>query len=242
MKKPSPLVSLGLCEEEIKIYEELIVRGASSPTELCVYTKMHRPALYLHLKGLETKDLISVLPSGKRKKYIASSPKKLKDLSSLREKSIQEEIIRLEDMVSMPKSLPRITVRQGTSAIRSAYEEMTQELKKDDVYYRYSSIDNATWIPGRYITDKAKQLRNAKDLQRFIITNEETKTRKSKNPNRSIKTVPKKYDLFKHNVGQLIYSNKVVIIDYNNEMVVVIDNGPIAAFQKALFKTFFSYL
>lgn len=242
MKKESPLLALGLHEEEINIYEALMLQGPMSPTELCAHTKLHRPSLYAHLRGLETKDLISVAPFGKRKKYIANSPKKLKELSLHQEKNIQEEIIRLEELVTIPKGIPRVTVHQGAQALRIIDEEMTQELKKNDTYYRYSSIDNETWVPGRYMTARAKSLRNAKELQRLVITNEETKVRQSSNRNRAIKVVPKKYDLFKHNVAQCIYGDKVIIIDYNNEIAVVIDNAPIAAFHKALFKSFFHSL
>lgn len=242
MKKEQPLVSLGLHSEEIGIYETLLTHGALSPTELCALTKLHRPTLYKRLKELDSKNLITLTPHGKRKKYIANSPKKLKELSFLKDKIVQDEIIRLEELVSTPRNIPHITVHQGASALRLIDEQMTQELKKNDTYYRYSSIDNETWIPGRYMTKRAKSLRDAKALQRLVITNEETRSRQRNNKNRSIKIVPKKYDLFKHGVGQVIYDDKIIIIDYNNEIAVVIDNAPVAAFQKALFKTLFHYL
>lgn len=242
MKKVSPLTLLGLHTEEILIYETLITQGPLSPTELCSHTKLYRPSVYLHLESLRSKDLVSEVPYGKRKKYLANSPKLLKELSTKQEKKILEEVIRLEEIESPSGNTPGIVVRHGRQAIKLIYEEAVMELKKGEMYYRYHSIDTGAWVPGSYVTKKSNRVRNSKDLQRLIITNEENKDRKRNNPNRSIKTVPKKFDLFKHNVGQLLYGNKTIIIDYNNEVAVIIDSGPIAMFQKAIFKTLFHYL
>jgi sugar-specific transcriptional regulator TrmB len=242
MKKQSALTLLGLHDEEIRIYETLITKGPLSPTEICVYTKLHRPNAYVHIANLEQKNLISIVPHGKRKKYSANSPKLLKELSVTQEKMVLEEIMRLEEIETPKEKTPGIVVRYGREAIKMLYEEAVMELKKGDVYYRYHSIDTEAWVPGMYATAKSRRVRDSKDLQRLVITNEENMNRKRQNPNRHIKTVPKKFDLFKHNVGQLMYGNKTAIIDYNNEVAVIIDSAPITMFQKAIFKTFFHYL
>ena len=242
MKYTSPLISLGLHADEVIIYETLIIRGALSPTELCRHTKLHRPSMYKFLDALLQKNLASIVPSGKRNKYVANSPKRLQELSKDQEKRIEGEIIRLEEKVELPKNVPEVVVRNGVQAIKTVYEEMIQEMKKGDVYYRYASLNAHTWTPGKYITAKSKRLRDAKQLQRYIITNQETKSRKRKDFNRDIKVVPQKFDLLKHNVGQMLYNNKVVIIDYNTDSVVIIENKNIAEFQKVLFRAFFYYL
>jgi hypothetical protein len=173
---------------------------------------------------------------------VASSPKRLKELLTEQERKIDEEIIALEDSVTSSQHSPIVTMRHGTQALRQLDEEMTLELKKGDTYYRYSSVDSDKWIPGRYMTNTSKKLRNAKDLQRFIITNDSEKIRKSWHPNRAIKTVPKKFDLFKQHVNLLVYGDKVIIADFEDETAVVIENKKFAEFQKALFKTLYHYL
>jgi sugar-specific transcriptional regulator TrmB len=242
MKKSSPLTLLGLSSEEARIYEVLMTKGAMSPTELCARTDLYRPTIYQSLEALLTKNLVSIVPYGKRSKYTANSPKRLKELSASQEKIIEEEIIRLEEIIPQKSGLPNIVVRQGRQAIRMIYEEVVQELKKGDVYYRYQSIDTEKWVPGLYITAKSRRIRDFKDLQRFVITNDENRKRKNNNPNRSIKALPKLHDLFRHNVGQLMYANKTVLIDYNKEVATIIESEAITSFQKALFKTLFHYL
>jgi DNA-binding MarR family transcriptional regulator len=242
MKKSSPLAFLGITTEEAVIYELLIEKGSLSPTELCSITKLYRPTVYACLKNLLDKDIVSIIPHGKRSKYVANSPKRLKELSENQEKVTQDEIIRLEEISPSKSDLPKIVVRQGRQAIRMIYEDVVQELKKGDIYYRYQSIDTGKWVPGLYITPKSRRIRDVKDLQRFVITNAENKDRKRSNSNRSIKVLPQKHDLFRHNVGQLMYNNKTVIIDYNKEVATIIESEAITEFQKALFKTLFRYL
>jgi sugar-specific transcriptional regulator TrmB len=242
MKKTSPLTLLGLHIDEVTIYEELITRGPLSPTDICAYVKMHRPQVYTNLASLEGHSLVSVVPYGKRKKYVANSPKYLKDVSSRQEKLILDEIIRLEDIETPQGETPSVVVRQGQEALRQIYEDAVQELKKGEVYYRYLAIDTDKWVTGSYVTPKAIRIRNAKELERFIITNEDNKKRKAENPRRAIRLVPKKFDLFKHHIGQLMYSNKTAIFDYHNQTAVVIESGPITKFQIAIFKTLFHYL
>lgn len=242
MKKKSPLMLLGLSNEDALVYETLIKSEALSPTELCAKTKLYRPSVYASLEALLTKDLISIIPEGKRNTYTANSPKRLKELSTVQEKIIEEEIIRLEDIEPATTGTPNIVVRHGRQAIKMIYEEVVQELKRGEVYYRYQSIDTKKWVAGRYLTAKSRRIRDSKGLQRFVITNDENKKRKRSDPNRSIKALPKFHDLFRHNVGQIMFANKTVLIDYNKEIATIIESEAITSFQKALFKTVFHYL
>lgn len=242
MKKNSPLTTLGLGNDDVLVYETLIRLGALSPTELCARTKLYRPIVYESLDLLLSKDLIGVVPVGKRKKYSPNSPKRLKELSNEYEKKITEEIIRLEELHTDTPHLPTITIRQGQNGIRSLYEELVTELKKGEIYYRYHSIDTDNWKTGKYVTERARKIRDAKQLERFVISNEANKKRKAQRPTRYMKVLPKKHDLFIHNVGQVMYGNKTAIIDYNTETATIIESEAITSFQKALFKALFHYL
>ena len=178
MKRKTPLVSLGLTDEEIKVYEVLLKYPLLSPTEITTKTLLHRPSVYKALEQLLEKDLIKIVILGKRNKYSPNPPKRLKDLSSLYQSEIDEEIIRLEDLYVKNPNIPKVSIRQGKQAIRALYEELVMELKKGEVYYRYHSIDTENWTSGKYVTLRARQVRDAKELERYVITNEANKKRK----------------------------------------------------------------
>ena len=242
MKKYNPLQSLGLSLDEILVYECLLEHVALSPTELGTLTTLYRPVIYASLQGLLSRNLVVETPFGKRKKYVATSPKQLKHLLSAQEKLITEEIIRLEDLPRVEKNIPKVIVLQGKLAIRTIYDQIMQDLKKGDIYYRYQSVDNDTLASGGYMSERARSLRNVKGLERFVITNKVNKSKIRAHPNRYVKVLPDKYALFEHGVGQIIYGNKTAIIDYNNETATIIESDSIAAFQKSVFNSLFSYI
>lgn len=242
MKKQNPLLGVGLSSDDIIVYECLLQKGNLSPTELCKYSKLYRPTVYMALENLENKNLVTVIPAGKRKKYTALPPKQLKNLLHAQEDVVTKEIIRLEELQIAPKNLPKVIVLSGKNALRTIYEEMTQELKKGDVYYRYQAVDSEVLQKGNYMSNKARALRNAKQLERFVITNTNNKKKIKPFPARYVKTIPNSLGLFDHGVAQFMYSNKTAIVDYHNETATIIESDSITSFQKAIFKSLFHYI
>ncbi len=242
MKKDSPLQAIGLSKEEILVYECLLTEGPLSPTELEATTKLHRPAVYRSLEGLLSYNLVVEVPFGKRKKYAPASPKHLKNLLDAQEKVILDEIIRLEDLAQTEKSVPKVVVLRGKQALKTIYNQITQELSKGDVYYRYQSVDGDKLASGAYMSEGARKLRNIKGLQRLVITNAANKNKIANHPSRLVKVLPDKYALFEHGVGQIMYGNKTAIIDYGNETATIIESDAITAFQKSVFKALFYYI
>ena len=75
-----------------------------------------------------------------------------------------------------------------------------------------------------------------------MITNLPNKLQKRPRLEREVKAVPPDFDLFEYNVSQIIYGNKVAVIDYNTETAVVIENPTIAKFQEKIFQLLFRKL
>jgi hypothetical protein len=111
------------------------------------------------------------------------------------------------------------------------------------VYYRYSSA-KITGVEKRqnYLSRKYRLLRDQKQLERKVITNVANKAGKHTRHEREIKVVPPDFDLFEYNISQIIYGNKVAVIDYNTETAVLIENPTIARFQQKIFELLFRKL
>jgi len=108
------------------------------------------------------------------------------------------------------------------------------------MYFRYSSalaLNREKFIPKDY-----RSVRDKKGLERLIITNESTRGLHVKRLGREVKAVPADFDLFEYNISQLIYGNKVSLIDYNTKTAITIENAMIAEFQKKIFKLLFKKL
>lgn len=81
-----------------------------------------------------------------------------------------------------------------------------------------------------------------KEIQRCIITSETLAKTKKPRLERDMVTIPEKFDLFKDNISKMIYGDKIAIIDYNTEMVLIIENPMLRHFEENIFKFLFRFL
>src|SRR3989344_3480754 len=123
---------------------------------------------------------------------------------------------------------------------RNCAPAITQK-KKDHVFYRYSSakdaVKNEKYLPKNY-----RAIRDQKQLQRFVIANENTMVGKKPRLERAVKFIPNNYGLFDYDITQIIYGDKVAFLDYNTETAFIIENSIIAEFQKKIFKLLYDKL
>ena len=234
------LEQIGMSREEELIYKALLNKGPLSISDMVRQTKMHRPTIYKSLPNLIELGLVSVVPKGKYKLYIAGSPEKIEKIFNDLEDNFNAEIYDLHETYKMRDKKPIVTYTEGDKAIRSVFSDVVHSLNKNEVYYRYSSA--LTLSRKKYVPVDYRIIRDRKSLERFIITDESSKKIISRKLGKSVKTVPKDYDLFDLNITQIIYGNKVALIDYNSKTVIVIENEMIAQFQKKIFKLLYSKL
>lgn len=242
MKKSNNLRSLGLSDDDVIVYESLLKHGPLSVTEIGAHTKLHRPSIYSCIESLSSSTLITEIPSGKRKKYSPLPPKQLKELLHRQEDLLAQEIIRLEDLVVPEKAVPKIVVLKGKQGLKVVYDQMMHEIKKGEIYYRYQAVDTESMDLKNYMSNTARVLRNAKELERFVITNAVSKQTMNHHHNRYVKVLPSHSILFDQGVGQIMYGDKTAIVDYNNEVATIIESKAITEFQKSVFKSLFKFL
>lgn len=240
MKNKSLLQRIGLGNNENAVYESLIRNGISSATDIVRSSKLHRPSAYKALETLLECGLVTIVPRGKQKQYMAESPLKIRRIFKDMQEEIESEIMVLESKYVSSGKKPMISYGQGPAAMEKVYTEVVNELKPGEMYYRFSS--NKSLHREKYVPKDYREIRDRKNLERLVITNEPTKKRHSNNLGRLIKTVPADYDLFEYDISQIIYGNKVAILDYNTTSAIVIENAVIAEFQKKLFKLLFKKL
>ena len=238
------LQKLGLSERESTVYLALLLHGAIGVSEISRTTGLFRTDIYRALATLSQEGLVSSSPKGKYKVYAAESPKKLEqrflDLSN----SFDETIAELSMLHLTPSAKrPLVKYVEGERGIRAVYDDIATSLARGAVYYRYSSAKvNDNEKRARYLSNTYRVLRDQKKLERKVITNMPNKLGKRPRLEREVKVVPPDFDLFEYNVSQVIYGNKVAVIDYNTETAVVIENPTIAKFQEKIFQLLFRKL
>ncbi|EKE27544.1 MAG: Transcriptional regulator, TrmB [uncultured bacterium (gcode 4)] len=239
MRYKKILSKLGLSEWESSVYLDLLEHGTSSIVDISNRTGIHRPMLYKILPLLVETWLISSVIRWKRKYFKSESPEHLKNLFEKLSTSFNSIIPDLEDMYASNDARPNIQVLEWKKWIRQIFEDVVVTLKKNDVYYRYSSRVNF-W--GKFLPTNYYEQRDKKNIERYVITSESRAKSKQSKPNREVVYIPSWFDLFDENVGKLIYWNKIAIIDYNTLTSFIIENRLLAKFEEKIFKSLFRFL
>lgn len=118
------LQSLGLTENESKVYLFILEQGPSTIAEITKKLPIHRVNLYDLLKRLQEKGLASSTKEGKKKFYTSTDPSYL--LNQLQEKQhLLESILpELEKKKQKAKSKHEVQVFQGKQGIKAILEDM----------------------------------------------------------------------------------------------------------------------
>lgn len=234
------LTRLGLSLHAADLYLHLLERGAKTASELTQELKLHRPQVYRALAELQDTQLITIPTSGSQKKYTAESPKKLSRLAQEFADHITEIVPELESRAVKDTPRPLVRTLEGVRGIRAVFDDVIESSRRGDVFYRYTSELDLDRV-NKMLSKDYRIRRDAKKLERFVISNHLSGDQKKQRLERSIKFVGHT-DPFNQNIIQLIYANKVAMIDLNTEISLIIENERIADFQKSIFKNLYKSL
>lgn len=240
MDKSKILEKIGLTKHESAIYLALVELGPSRISKISEKTAIHRPLIYKALPSLLEKKLVTETQKQKGVVYGAEPPNRLETLFDDLQIDFNEMLPDLEDTYSNNEFKPKVRFLEGPDGTRRVFDDVARSLKTGDVFYRYSSNKDGEEKKDKYVPRIYKKLRDAKKLQREVITNMQTIRHKKSKLDRFAKAMPSDFGTFEHNVTEIIYGNKVAFIDYNSETAMVIESKRIADFQKQIFKTLYS--
>ncbi len=242
MDKNKVLEKIGLTKNESAIYLALVELGPSNISKISQKTAIHRPLIYKALPSLLEKKLITQNHRQNRMIYMAEPPNRLEAIFDDLKIDLFEILPDLEDSYSSNEQKPKVRFLEGKDGTKRIFDDIVRSLKKGDVFYRYSSNRDGQEKKDKYVPRGYRKMRDAKQLQREVITNEQTSKHKIQKLDRFVKTMPGDFGPFEHNVTEVIYGNKVAFIDYNSETAMVIESKRIAEFQKHIFKMFYKKL
>lgn len=237
------LTSLGLSKLESKLYLCLLQAHRASIAALAKQTGIHRPTIYRIIPKLIDDGLVSEVKVGKRSLYIAESPARLQLLLNSLKSQFDEHLPELGRMYEGSQHRPVVKYYEGKKAIQNIYEEMIRRSKKGDSIYRYESPRDFLTV-GKYYPRLYFQRATGSngEIEKHVITNEITFTKRRERLMRHTKVIPTEYDSFDYNITQLIYKDTVAFIDFDTETATVIQNKRFADFQLKLFKMLFRKL
>jgi len=233
------LHTIGLSKHESSIYYSLLQTGPAKISTISRHCGLHRPTIYQTIPKLIKKGLVTSTTKGKQKIFIPEPPEKLKKLLTELGDNLNNAIPEMEKLFDTFGKRPIIKFLEGTDGIKQVHQDLVDSLKKDEVYYRFTSNLGLKKFK-EFLPKNYHKITEQKQLQRLIINNERVaKEDEAYRPklNRITKKIPGNLSKFEHDVNQIIYGNKVAYLDSNTETAFVIENKKIADFQRDIFKT-----
>lgn len=231
---------LGLPKHASEVYKTIQRKAPLNPSEICRITKLHRPTVYRALSELLQRRFIYQTERGNRKAYQAASEKLVVQAfsrdTSLVSQAMAEQIV--SDDQYKQKELRFLS---GFKGVRAAFDDVIAHSKRGEIFYRYTSEKSLDAV-NRYLSRDYRDRRDQKKLERMVISNPISGSKKKPRLERFIKFIPSKASLFDQNIVQLIYGNRVSIINLNTERVVIIENKELADFQKVIFRQLYDKL
>src|SRR3989338_1671215 len=174
------LRKIGLTENEIKIYLQLLKSGSSTAYEIGKQTGIYRVHVYDKLEQLMDKGLVTHVYSGAKKFFQATPPAKIQHYLEDRKKELelQEEAVNsilpeLEKMANLPKEDTFVEVFKGNEGLKYFLKDIIKTGKEvlitgiDDQKYQeaipvfmkqYFRDLKTNKIPERVITLKRKNI------------------------------------------------------------------------------------
>jgi sugar-specific transcriptional regulator TrmB len=235
------LTHTGLNKKEAAVYTALLERGPLSLSDVSKETHINRPALYTILPHMQQKGLIGTTHKQRRIQYHAENPTRIIEQYKREHEDIAQRLQTLSEAYEYRSpDKPMIKYFEGIKGVTFVFDDVAQTLPRGGTFYRYSARmgGNTKAFENTFYA----KTRDTKQLERLVITSEEKGNAKVKKLNRSIKTIPKTYDLFEDNISLVIYGDKTAYVDYGSNTAFIIESSKIARFQEKLFKLLYKKL
>lgn len=239
MELVTQLKQLGLSERESVVYLVLVEFGPATVAAIAARARLSRPVVYKTLPSLTSRGLVVATKKGARTRFVAEPPEKLGGLLREMESALSLLLPKLKARYESSNLRPVIKVLEGKRGISFVFDDLVKTLPRGSVYYRYSSAraSHDEYLPRHYRT-----LRDAKKLERYVITNREQADKKKPRMERGVRIVSDKYGLFDQDITQIVYGDKVAMIDYGSQTAFLVENVAYAEFQRRLFVALYDLL
>jgi sugar-specific transcriptional regulator TrmB len=234
------LKNLGLGRQETLVYMGLLENGPLSVSDLAQKIGLYRPAIYKALGVLYQNGLVTRSPKDKRKRYSAEPPTKLGGLLESFAEDLSSAIRLLEEKYNKAPQ-PVVRLLEGKEGIRAVFNDVVETMPKGGTFYRYTSEKDLDEV-NSYLPKSYRERRDTKKLERLVISNLVSGQRKKPRLERFIKFIPPAFDKFDQNIIQLIYADKVALIDLESKTSLIVHNKSLADFQEKIFKLLYKKL
>lgn len=128
MELSEVLIKIGLNEKEAKVYLAMLALGPATAYRIAPKAGVKRSIAYIVLESLQARGLVSVVPQGERKLFVASDPGKLLGEIEQKKELYKRFLPNLEALYldASKKEKPQVQFFEGREAVGTLYEKIYQ--------------------------------------------------------------------------------------------------------------------
>lgn len=128
MELAEVLEKTGLNEKEAKVYLAMLELGPATAYRIAPKAGIKRPIAYVILENLQARGLVSVVPEGGRKLFVAADPGKILGEMEKRKELYKRFLPNLEALYAdtSKKEKPQVQFFEGKEAVYALYENIFQ--------------------------------------------------------------------------------------------------------------------
>lgn len=244
MKKlPLPLVfkRLGLGVSAHGVYEALEKKGPLGASGIVREARLHRPAVYRGLRQLQKLGLISAERQGRRLRYISAPRAEVKRLFNECMRAAEAGIAVPASSFASRAASGGVRVVEGDAAVREIFDEAISSSSRGDTFLRATSERDVDEV-NRLLSPGYRVARDKKRLERLVISNRGSGTKKRDRLERFIKFLGSESEPFDQNIIKLVYADSVAYIDVSARRGFVLKNAHVASFERTLFHALYKRL
>lgn len=227
---------LGFPKHSGAIFELLEKSGPLSISGISKKLRVHRPAIYRANVALIRARIIVEKSFGRRILFVAAPRSRLSQLFT----QTAREIEKLET-TGIPRHTGAIRYIEGEGSIAAIFNDVLEHCKRGETFYRYTSEKSLDEV-NSHLPKDYRTRRDAKRLERLVISNPESGSQKRNRLERFIKFLGSQKESFHQNAIQLIYGDRIAFLDLNSHKGIVIENSTLAEFQKTIFRALYKRL
>ncbi|MDP3771492.1 MAG: helix-turn-helix domain-containing protein, partial [bacterium] len=118
----------GLTDDEGAVYVALAEVGAMSVASIARRAGLHRPVVYHVLASLQERELVTTQTQGKRARYVAAPPAKLRALAAERTATFEQTLVVLERAYANRGERPAVRTLEGAQALQRVLDDLAEQL------------------------------------------------------------------------------------------------------------------
>jgi len=203
--------SIGLSQNEIKIYLSLLELGPSLMGQICGKTKIHRRNVYDSIEMLKDKGFISSTIVNNRNVFEAVDPKRILDILDERKTSVEQILTQLIGKQSQKQTL--VKVYTGLNGRKVIFEDKLKYTGEQYVLGAHSPSEKISAYLENYHNRRIKKKMSTK----MLFVNQD-------------KLTAKKFGEYKFIEARLLpdeFSSPIAINIYGNKTAILLGSGSI---------------